>query len=102
MPLMRDTPIKTAAALGLQLRARRLASGLSQAALAERIGVERKWIIRLEAGNSVAELGAVLRAIEALNCDLLLRSHTGESLVRRSGASALDEVLDGLKRPRRS
>lgn len=97
---MRDTPIKTAEALGLQLRARRLALGLSQAALAERVGVERKWIIRLEAGNPVAELGSVLRAIDLLGCDLLL--HRGEPQPRHPRPSPLDEVFRGLKHPRKS
>lgn len=99
---MRDIPIKTAEALGLQLRACRMALGLSQAALAERVGVERKWVIRLEAGNPVAELGSVLRAIDLLRCDLLLHSRTGEPQPRHPLPSPLDEVFRGLKHPTKS
>lgn len=96
MSLMRDMPIKTAGALGLQLRARRRALGLSQVALAERIGVERKWVMRLEAGNPVGGFGSMLRAIDALGCDLLLHSRTDEP---QSRPSSLDEVFRGLKPP---
>jgi hypothetical protein len=31
------------------------------------LGAERKWVINLESGNSKAEIGLVLRALEALN-----------------------------------
>lgn len=93
---MKDITIKTTGALGLQLRARRLAIGLSQAALAQRVGVERKWIVRLEAGNDTAEFDSVLRTIEALNCDLIL--HPRETHPRPAHPSgALDEVFNQLK-----
>jgi HTH-type transcriptional regulator/antitoxin HipB len=98
---MKDIPTKTAEALGMQLRARRMALGFSQAALARRVGVERKWIIRLEAGNPVAELGSVLRAIEALGCELLLHERTGEPRLPRSQPSSLDEVFSRLNQPRK-
>lgn len=102
MYVVRDISIKTAEALGLQLRAGRLALGLSQAALAERVGVERKWIIRLEAGNPVAELGSVLRAIDVLGFDLLLHARAGEPQPDHARPSSLDEVFRGLKHPRKS
>ncbi|MET0986780.1 MAG: helix-turn-helix domain-containing protein [Steroidobacteraceae bacterium] len=93
---MKDITIKTAGALGLQLRARRLAIGLSQAALAQRVGVERKWIVRLEAGNDTAEFDSVLRTLEALNCDLILHPRaTHPRPAHPSGA--LDEVFNQLK-----
>lgn len=72
MSRMRDTTIKTFEALGRAIRTQRLVRGLSQAALAERIGVERKWVVRLEAGNHAAEIANVMKAIEVLGLELKL------------------------------
>jgi transcriptional regulator with XRE-family HTH domain len=69
---MRDISIKTTEALGQAVRSRRLAKHLSQAALAERMGVERKWVVRLEAGNHAAEIGNVLKALQILELDVKL------------------------------
>jgi HTH-type transcriptional regulator/antitoxin HipB len=77
------------------IRLKRQEKGLSQIALAARLGVERKWIIRLEAGNSKAELGLILKALDALGLQAFLRSN--ESLpADKSGTpspSRLDEVF---------
>ncbi len=70
MSRMRDTPIKTIEALGQAVRARRLEKKLSQAELAQRMGVERKWVVRLEAGNQAAEIGNVLKAMKVLDLEL--------------------------------
>jgi HTH-type transcriptional regulator/antitoxin HipB len=48
------------------MRDQRLELGLSQAALATRIGVSRSWVIQAERGNSGAEIGLVLKAFTAL------------------------------------
>jgi len=59
--------------LGRAARNKRLERGLSQSAFAARLGVERKWVIRLEAGNPKAELGLVLKALDALGLRASLR-----------------------------
>jgi HTH-type transcriptional regulator / antitoxin HipB len=48
------------------IRGRRQDLGLTQAALAERTGISRKWIYQFESGKPTAELGLVLRVLEAL------------------------------------
>jgi HTH-type transcriptional regulator/antitoxin HipB len=48
------------------VRGRRQDLGLTQAALAERTGISRKWIYQFESGKPTAELGLVLRVLEAL------------------------------------
>ena len=74
---------------------------MSQLALANLLGVERKWVIRLEAGNPKAELGLVLRALRALD----IRASLGDqkrSLASddpRVPSSRLDEVFRRLERP---
>jgi HTH-type transcriptional regulator / antitoxin HipB len=64
---MKDITLQNAEQLGMTIRSRRKEKSLSQAALAELLGVERKWVLRLEAGNAKAELGLVLKALRALD-----------------------------------
>jgi HTH-type transcriptional regulator/antitoxin HipB len=53
--------------LGAALRDARRAAGLSQEALADRAGVSRQWLSRLETGtNPGAELRKVLDVLAAL------------------------------------
>lgn len=72
MSRMRDTSIKSVEALGKVIKHRRLDKKLSQAELAQLIAVERKWVIRLEAGNHAAEIGKVLKVIQILDLDVKL------------------------------
>ena len=52
------------------VRGRRRDLGMSQADLAARAGVSRKWIYEFEAGKPAAEFGSVLRALEPLGLTL--------------------------------
>jgi len=63
-------PIRTAAELGAAIRERRKRLGLDQAMLAQRIGASRQWIIGVERGHARAELGLVLRTLDALDLQL--------------------------------
>lgn len=58
--------VRTAAELGLLIRARRQELGLDQQTLATRIGASRLWVIEFEKGKPRAEIGLVLRALTAL------------------------------------
>jgi HTH-type transcriptional regulator/antitoxin HipB len=58
--------IRTPADLGAAIRAGRHAMGIDQAGLAARVGVQRQWIIKIESGKSTAEVGLVLRTLNAL------------------------------------
>jgi transcriptional regulator with XRE-family HTH domain len=51
---------------------RRRELGLSQAQLAERAGVSRKWLSEFERGKSTAELGLVLRVLESLDLQVTI------------------------------
>ncbi len=61
---------RTPADLGAVVRDRRQQMKLNQADFAKQIGVSRQWIIELEHGHTRAELGLVLRALDALNIRL--------------------------------
>ena len=81
--------IHNARELGLRMRDQRLELGLSQAALAKRVGVSRSWVIQAERGNAGAEIGLVLRALAALGLELDVRAPQAASSPPASG-----EVID--------
>lgn len=60
---MRVRSIRDLAAV---VRGRRMDLRLSQAELAARAGVSRKWIYQFEAGKPTAELRLILRVLDAL------------------------------------
>jgi len=88
--------IRTSADLGAVIRDRRKQLKLDQAALAGRIGVSRQWVIQIEHGHARAELGLVLRALDALN--IQLDASARESPRRRSGAVDIDAIVAKAKR----
>ena len=98
---MKDITLRNAEQLGATIRLKRKEKGFSQSKLAELLGVERKWVLHLEAGNPKAELGLVLRALNTLGIRASLsdderppfREH------RRVSTSRLDEVFRRLQRP---
>lgn len=104
MSLMKDIHWQNPEQLGRAARLKRREKGVSQSSLAEQLGVERKWVIRLESGNPKAELGLVLRLLDALD----LRASLGEGKPPPSskagpvsGPSTLDEVFRRLQRAER-
>ncbi|MGA7712030.1 MAG: helix-turn-helix domain-containing protein [Rhizomicrobium sp.] len=62
--------VRTPADLGAVIRENRKRLGLDQAELAKRVGVSRQWVIGIERGRARAELGLVLRALDALGLQL--------------------------------
>lgn len=56
--------------LGALLKQARRRRGMSQAELAERAGVTRQWVVAFEAGSPRAQLGVVLRALQAVGLDI--------------------------------
>jgi len=90
---MRDSRVHTVERLGYRVRLRRKELGLSQAALAAQLGVERKWVLKLEGGNPGAELALVLRALDALGLHVIVSEQTPAAR-----PSALDEVFRRLQR----
>lgn len=58
---------RTPAQLGAAIRGARQQAGLTQAELAERAGVSRRWLLMLENGKAPgAELAKVMRTLEVL------------------------------------
>lgn len=74
------------------VRGRRRDLGLSQAQVAARARVSRQWVSGFEAGKATAEIGLVIRLLDAL--DLRLAVTDGEAPLVASGMVPVD--LDAL------
>jgi transcriptional regulator with XRE-family HTH domain len=99
---MRDTTIRNAEQLGRAIRLKRKEKGLSQSALAERLGVGRKWVLGIESGNPRAEFGLILKALALLGLRTSLSEESQPSPTkdhRQSEPSRLDEVFRRLQPP---
>ena len=98
---MKDTALRNAEQLGTTIRLKRKEKNLSQSELAAQLGVERKWVLRLEAGNPKAEIGLVLKALAALGVRTTLSDHNTAQPRANSASppSRLDEVFQRLQRP---
>jgi HTH-type transcriptional regulator / antitoxin HipB len=70
--------IRTPVDLGALIRDRRIALGLNQKTLADKVGVSRQWIVEIEKGKPRAEIALVLRAIDVLGIPLTVNETTKE------------------------
>jgi HTH-type transcriptional regulator/antitoxin HipB len=70
---MLELPIETAGQLGDVIRTRRKALGVTQIELAGLSGVGVRFIAELERGKPTLELGKVLRVLERLGVEILVR-----------------------------
>jgi HTH-type transcriptional regulator / antitoxin HipB len=84
--------VRTPADLGAVIRDRRKQMKLDQAAFAKRIGVSRQWVIEVEHGHARAELGLVLRALDALSIRLDATA-TKHADLRGSGGVDVDAIV---------
>ena len=93
------TQINSLRDLVAAVRGRRKSLGWTQSELANRAHVSRQWISEFEAGKPTAELGLVIRLLDAL--ELRLTVDSGEQGQPARGESAttvdLDAVLDDYR-----
>ena len=92
--------LRTPADFGAAIRDRRLRAGLTQAALARRVGVGRQWIVKVEKGKPGVPLALILRALDALN--IALQTVEGPRSTKRSPGENktvnLDSLINNLRR----
>jgi HTH-type transcriptional regulator/antitoxin HipB len=81
--------IASARDLGLVVRQARQDRGQTQAELAAAAGVSRRWLSDLEAGKATAEIGLILRTLDALGVGL-----DAVSVQPGPGELDLDALLD--------
>ena len=65
-------PILTVGQLGQEVRRARRERGLTQADLAEKALVSRRWLGQLERGHLGAEVGKIMRVVRALELAVTL------------------------------
>jgi HTH-type transcriptional regulator / antitoxin HipB len=80
--------IRTPTDVGLIIRERRRKLGLDQRGLAEKVGVSRQWIIAVEKGKPRAEVGLLLKTLDALGLGLDIEKTSTKA--RTTGLPAVD------------
>jgi HTH-type transcriptional regulator / antitoxin HipB len=74
-----EISLRTASELGVRVRARRKALGATQVELAALADVGPRFVVELERGKATLELGKVLRVLDRLGLQVVVRER-GESL----------------------
>ncbi len=93
--------IRTPTDLGAVIRDHRRKRQLDQKSLAARVGVSRQWIIEVEKGKPGAEIGLVLRTIEALGINLEVEE-TRKVTTRRIPPSVdIDAIITAARQRRK-
>ncbi len=67
---MQAVRLKNTRDIGALIRRRRKDLGFDQAELAERNGVSRAWLVKVERGHPNAQIGLVLRLLALKNLSL--------------------------------
>jgi HTH-type transcriptional regulator/antitoxin HipB len=92
--------IRTPTDLGAVIRDRRKRLKLDQSSFAKRIGVSRQWVIEVEHGHARAELGLVLRALDALGIRLDASSEQPNSRGSEKSAVDINSIVAKAKKSR--
>lgn len=82
--------------LGRVVRDERLRQAISQQQLADRAGVARSWLARVEAGHRGAALEPLLRLLDVLGIDMTLRARGADSAPAQRGAEPETVGPDGV------
>jgi y4mF family transcriptional regulator len=88
------TPIRSIRDLAAVVRGRRKDLGLSQAEIAERAGVSRKWVYEFEAGKPTAEFGLLLRVFDVLDLQLTARTRSTSPSTEWQAREFLDALIE--------
>ncbi len=94
------TILTNSADLGRTIRDRRLELGYTQQQLAERVGVARQWIVKVEKGKARAEIEPLLHTLFQLDLELRVDQAAPadgledyvQSFVGDNGASSTQDV----------
>ena len=90
--------IRTPADLGAVIRDRRKQLGLGQAALAEKVGASRQWVVGIERGHTRAELGLVLRTLDTLG--IRLETRDKEATAKSQSGPDIDAIVAAARKGR--
>ena len=73
--------------------------GLSQAELAARARVSRQWVSAFESGKATAEVGLVIRLLDALELRMTVAEAGAPAAARGPAPVDLDALLDQQRSP---
>lgn len=90
--------IRTPRDLGAAIRDKRRKRGLDQQTLALKIGVSRQWISEVEKGKPRAEVGLILRALDALGIALAIVPLDSSADTAGSGPD-IDRLINKAREP---
>lgn len=76
------------------VRGRRRDLGFSQAQVAMRAHVSRQWVSEFETGKATAEIGLVIRLLDALDLRLTVTDGGASRAPSSAGAVDLDDLLE--------
>lgn len=94
--------VRTATDIGAFIRDRRKKQKLDQAELAEKVGVNRRWVLEVERGKPRAEIGLVLKTLNALGLTLSIETDAikDHAVGQEVEMIDIDDVVARAKRPK--
>ena len=93
--------IRTPADLGTLIRTTRNKLRLDQSTLAKKIGVSRLWLVEIEKGKPRAEIGLVLRTLDALRIGLNATTEEIQPPKRPDTPVDIDRIIATARNPRK-
>jgi len=93
--------IQTPADLGALIRNTRKKFELDQSTLAKKIGVSRLWLVEIEKGKPRAEMGLVLRTLDALQISLNATTPEIKARKRPDTIVDIDRIVAAARNPRK-
>jgi HTH-type transcriptional regulator/antitoxin HipB len=93
--------IRTPADLGALIRDRRIKLALDQQSLARKVGVSRQWIVEVEKGKPRAEIGLLLRTIDALGIQLMTEEDVPGKKRQSAPAVDIDSIVAAARGERK-
>lgn len=94
--------IRTPAELGTLIRNRRQKLRLDQASLSEKVGVSRLWLNEIEKGKPRAEIGLVLRTLDALGITLTASTPDKKTITKADAETIdIDSIIARARAPRK-
>lgn len=87
--------VRTPGDIGHLIRDARRQQGVTQAALAKKLGVANSWLSEVENGKATAEIGKVLQVLAFLELDLDVNSRRDRVAPAAAPYPDLDDIVGG-------
>lgn len=91
--------VRSAKDIGLFIRDSRKRKNLDQSQLAAMIGVNRRWVMEVEKGKPRAEVGLVLKALDALGIRVGIDESVSNTPPEGIAIADIDAIVRNAKGP---